>query len=143
MGKKIRRAAVGAATAAAGMAAALTFAAAPASAATGYHLTVGWNDHCNYSGHSGCLYYSQQGAGGIMSADDYISNLGGLHFSDGNNVWHNAASIGNYTTNCGSTTWQGTSASGDFNWVSATRGANLNSYLRNNEASFDPAASCA
>ncbi|MFF5443209.1 hypothetical protein [Streptomyces achromogenes] len=102
----------------------------------------GWSDHCNYSGVYGCLYYSPNGAGGIFGSNKYYYDLSNHTFSDGHTVINDAASIGNYTVNCGSTTWQGKHASGDYNWVHAGRGGNLNSSLRNNEESFDPAASC-
>jgi hypothetical protein len=142
--KKIRRAAVRAAAAAAGLTAALTLATTPASA-SGWNVD-GWNDHCNYTGYYGCLYYSPNGGGGIFGSNVWISNLDLTSYtfsdSDTNYVWHNAASIANYTTNCGATTWSGKGATGNYNWVHSLKGGNLNSYLRNKEASFDPTASC-
>lgn len=115
---------------------------APASAYTGWKVDS-WYDHCNYTGYYGCLYYSPNGAGGIFGANSYVPDLTlGQRFSDGHIVADDAASIGNYTTNCGSTTWTLPHAGGDWNWVPHGRGGNLNSALRNNEESFNPAASC-
>lgn len=115
-------------------------AVAPASA-TGWNVDS-WSDHCNYTGVYGCLYYSPNGAGGIFKSNGYYPDLSGYKFSDGHAVRNNAASIGNNTTNCGSTTWVYAHAGGDFNWVHAGRGGNLNSALRNNENSFDATANC-
>jgi|SwirhisoilCB2_FD_contig_31_17241617_length_1042_multi_8_in_0_out_0_1 hypothetical protein len=138
LGKKMRTVAVGAAC----VAGALAFATAPASAASGWRVDS-WNDHCNYTGYFGCLYYSPNGSGGIFGANSYVpSLLNGQRFSDGHVVADDAASIGNYTANCGSTTWVYPNAGGDWNWVPHGRGGNLNSYLRNNEESFNPVASC-
>ncbi|TWV53591.1 hypothetical protein FRZ03_09600 [Streptomyces misionensis] len=138
-----------AAAAVAGVAAAFALATTPASAVTGVNVGTsargGWNDHCNYTGAYGCLYYSPNGAGGIFEGYGYYADLSGYTFSDGHSVRNNAASIGNATTNCNSTTWVSPHSGGDYNWVSSGRGGNLtssNPVLRNNEASFDATASC-
>ncbi|GLY79257.1 hypothetical protein [Actinoallomurus iriomotensis] len=128
------------------MAATLAFAATPALASSGVKVS-GWYDSCNGSSSPGCLYYSPNGTGGIYVSNKYISNLSGEEFvygaGDGLPVRNNAASIGNNTTNCGSTTWVNINAGGDWNWTPSGRGGNLTSPgLRNNEASFDPKASC-
>lgn len=127
-----------------GITAALALAAGPASAYSGTHLN-GWADHCDYTASSygdGCLYYSQNGGGYIFDAIGYFSDLSGYGFTANVPVRNDAASIGNHTLNCGSTTWVYVHAGGDWNWVSAGRGGNLTTGLRNNEASFDADANC-
>ncbi|MFF0387594.1 hypothetical protein ACFYS8_02750 [Kitasatospora sp. NPDC004615] len=84
-----------------------------------------------------CLFYNSNAAGGIWgsSANPGVPKLAGEKFSDGNDVWNNAASAENASA-CNVGIWVNSYYMGDENWLSPNKGGNLNSWLKNNEASI-------
>ncbi|MGW0766374.1 hypothetical protein [Streptomyces sp. NPDC002676] len=99
-----------------------------------------------------CLYYSQ-GAEGAVWGSHYaaVSNLSGATFSDdghgsagaGQGVRNNAASA-EVADPCNLGIWVYPGFTGNSNWLSPTRGGNLTSWMRNNEASIaiDDSTNC-
>ncbi|WP_225840373.1 hypothetical protein [Streptomyces sp. NK08204] len=82
-----------------------------------------------------CLYYSPNAGGGIWSSSALgVPTLSG-NFSDGNPVRNDAASAENASA-CDVGIWVYPNYVGDENWLSPDMGGNLNSWLRNNEASI-------
>ncbi|MGW1917028.1 peptidase inhibitor family I36 protein [Streptomyces sp. NPDC002076] len=104
-----------------------------------------WSSFSQSCGTYMCLFYSPGLTGGSWrpSGTSY-SNLSGYTFSNGQAVRNNAASMGNNTTNCNVTTWISPGFTGPHadntlnnNWLHPGHAGNLNSYLRNNEASIN------
>ncbi|MGW0771026.1 peptidase inhibitor family I36 protein [Streptomyces sp. NPDC002676] len=82
-----------------------------------------------------CLWYNSNHGGGIWSSSaQAVPTLSG-NFSDGNPVRNDAASAENASA-CDVGIWVYPNFVGDENWLSPSMGGNLNSWLKNNEASI-------
>ncbi|MCC9311455.1 peptidase inhibitor family I36 protein [Kitasatospora sp. RB6PN24] len=82
-----------------------------------------------------CLFYNSNHGGGIWTSNvQAVPSLSG-NFSDGNPVKNDAASAENASA-CDVGIWVNSNYMGDENWLSPGMGGNLNSWLKNNEASI-------
>ncbi|MGW7376781.1 hypothetical protein DEJ48_04040 [Streptomyces venezuelae] len=140
--RALKRASVVTTTMAALGAGALTL--APTAGATSWNIDK-WPSFWQPCGTYMCLYYSpnlDNASWTPTSTSD--KDLGGNKFGNhgtgtagaGQVVRNNAASMGNNTTNCHVATFVSPNFQGDANWLHAGHGGNLNSTLRNNEASI-------
>ncbi|MFI1753594.1 hypothetical protein [Streptomyces sp. NPDC020571] len=140
--RALKRASVVAATAATLGAGTLTL--APSAGATSWNIDT-WSSFWQPCGTYMCLYYSPNLDNASWTPTRTSdANLGGNTFANhgtgsagaGQVVRNNAASMGNNTTNCHVTTFVSPNFTGDANWLHAGHAGNLNSRLRNNEASI-------
>ncbi|MER8088870.1 peptidase inhibitor family I36 protein [Streptomyces sp. NPDC058316] len=138
----LKRASLVAATVAAVSAAALGL--APTAGATSTNIDT-WSSFWQPCGTYMCLYYSPNltnaswTPSGTSDADlsgNKFGNHGTGSAGAGQVVRNNAASMGNNTTNCHVTVFYSPSFKGDSNWLHAGHAGNLNTRLRNNDASI-------
>ncbi|MEV7710859.1 peptidase inhibitor family I36 protein [Streptomyces sp. NPDC088270] len=123
---------------------AVTLGLAPTASATSTNIDT-WSSFWQPCGTYMCLYYSPNLTGASWTpAGTSDSNLSGNKFANhgtgsagaGQVVRNNAASMGNHTTNCHVAVFYSPGFKGDANWLHAGHAGNLNSALRNNNASI-------
>lgn len=132
--------------AASGLAAGLAV-AAPSSASAGSANVNMWSSFWQACGNYYCLYYydnlSNKGWAPPSSSTPTIQGSynvwpdGSLYYGITYAVRNTATSMGNNTTNCHVTTWYSPNWGGNWNWLDSGWAGNLNSSLRNNEASIN------
>jgi hypothetical protein len=90
-----------------------------------------------------CLWYSPNETGAVWGSIKQMT-VGTIiatypddgRAGQGKPVRNDAASMGDNSVNCNTTTWVGTNYTGDFNWLKPGWEGNLTGSLRNNEASI-------